>query len=1051
MTTTFLSTYQNEYTKLNAAQKEAVDTIEGPVMVIAGPGTGKTQILAIRIGKILMETDTLPQNILCMTYTDSGAVAMRKRLLKMIGPDAYKVNIHTYHSFCNQVIQDNLAYFEKNSLEPISDLESIALLRELIDQFPKNHPLKRYRSDVYFETKNLRQLFSSMKREGWSTNLILDAINQYLNDLPTREEYIYKRKTGQFNAGDLKMELLNAEKDKMAKLEAAVKEFEKFRKMMQDHKRYDFDDMINWVIDVFKNNRQILAQYQEQYQYVLVDEYQDTSGTQNTLVEMLISYWDEPNIFVVGDDDQSIFRFQGANVENMLVFMKKFQNIKTILLTENYRSIQPILDISKTLIDKNNERLISHVQGLSKTLVTEKDSLKNSTQLPIIKAWRTAREEMIGITNEIETLVHSGIEPKKIAVIYKENKYGEELAEFLKCRSILFYSKRNINLLDLPLIKKIIRLFEYLDAEMDTAFSGDQMLFEILHYDWFGVRPLEIAKLSIENTQRLYKKDVSGFRNIIDIKMNSIAGSLFEKTISDELASTGKFIEGLIGMINNITLQQLLERIIRDSGMLGVIMKSADNHWQMQVLTAFFDFLKNETKKDPSLDLNKFVKVIQMMRKEEIALPIVQVGGNEKGVNLLTAHGSKGLEFEYVFFAGCNASFWEKKRANNKGYKLPDTLFQSHSNSSSDEELRRLFYVAITRAEQYLTVSYAKQKDDGKDLEASMFLEEIKAVHALPEEHPVPEESVITSFNLVRLLSAQSPIIDKMDTDIIDKALDKFAMNVTALNNYLNCPLQFYYNNLIRIPSPKNETLEFGSGVHFALESFFNKMKEDPNNKFPPKQVLIEDFVLYLYRHRESFTKEEFERRMEYGREILDKYHDKKINSFNKIVAVERNIRNVMVDGVPLKGKIDKMEFDGHKVNVVDYKTGNPDNAKAKLKNPQSDPPYGGDYWRQAVFYKLLIDNNEQGKYQVMSTEFDFVEPNAKKEISSTLVPISKDDTDAVREQIQFVWGKIQARDFYTGCGKEDCHWCNFVKTNKLQVGFFEEEQEPTVEPFEER
>jgi DNA helicase-2/ATP-dependent DNA helicase PcrA len=395
-----------------------------------------------------------------------------------------------------------------------------------------------------------------------------------------------------------------------------------------------------------------------------------------------------------------------------------------------------------------------------------------------------------------------------------------------------------------------------------------------------------------------------------------------------------------------------------------------------------------------------------------------------------------------VFFAGCNASFWEKKRANNKGYKLPDTLFQSHANSSSDEELRRLFYVAITRAEQYLTISYSKQKDDGKDLEASMFLEEIKAVHSLPEEHPVPEESVITAFNLVRLLSLQSPVIEKMDTDIIDKALDKFAMNVTALNNYLNCPLQFYYNNLIRIPSPKNETLEFGSGVHFALESFFTKMKEDPNNKFPPKQVLIDDFVLYLYRHRESFTKEEFDRRMEYGREILDKYHDKKINSFNKIVAVERNIRNVMVDGVPLKGKIDKMEFDGHKVNVVDYKTGNPDNAKAKLKNPQSDPPYGGDYWRQAVFYKLLIDNNDQGKYQVMSTEFDFVEPNAKKEISSILVPISKDDTDAVREQIQLVWEKIQARDFYTGCGKEDCHWCNFVKTNKLQVGFIEEEQE---------
>ena len=195
-----LANFQNEYTSLNTAQKEAVDTIDGPVMVIAGPGTGKTQILAIRIGKILMDTDTLPENILCMTFTDSGAIAMRKRLLKMIGPDAYKVNIHTYHSFCNMVIQDNLAYFEKSSLEPISDLETAALLRELIDQFPKNHPLKRYRSDVYFEARNLRQLFSNMKKEGWEPPTILDAIEAYLSDLPTREEYVYKKKYKQFNA-----------------------------------------------------------------------------------------------------------------------------------------------------------------------------------------------------------------------------------------------------------------------------------------------------------------------------------------------------------------------------------------------------------------------------------------------------------------------------------------------------------------------------------------------------------------------------------------------------------------------------------------------------------------------------------------------------------------------------------------------------------------------------------------------------------------------------------------------------------------------------------
>ncbi|MEY3179296.1 MAG: hypothetical protein RJB42_1537 [Bacteroidota bacterium] len=1034
--------FEKEYASLNTAQKEAVDTTEGPVMVIAGPGTGKTQILAIRIGKILMDTDTRPENILCMTYTDSGAIAMRKRLIKMIGPDAYKVNIHTYHSFCNQVIQDNLSHFDKNSMDPISELESIALVRELIDQFKKGNPLKRYRGDVYYEAQNLLYFFSIMKREGWTSSMIQEGIDRYIESLPTRDEFVYKRKYKQFNAGDLKEDKINEEKNKMARLTAAIEEFEKYQKKMVDRNRYDFDDMINWVIKAFEEKRELLAQYQEQFQYVLVDEYQDTSGTQNKLVELLVSYWEEPNLFVVGDDDQSIFRFQGASVDNMLRFLQKYPNIKTIMLTENYRSIQPILDISKSLIDANNERLIKHIEGLSKILTTGKKELQGITQFPIIKAYQTPREEMIGITQSIEALIQNGTEPKRIAVIYRENKYGEEIAEFLQCKKINYFSKRNLDLLSLPLIKKIILFFEYLDAEMDMPFSGDEMLFEILHFDWFGVKPLEIAKLSIENNERLYKKEGAGFRRIIEEKTNKIAGSLFEKNISDELAQTGRLLENIIGSINNITLQQLLENIIRDTGLLGVIMRAQDHHWQLQVLTAFFDFMKNETKKDHTLNLRKFVKVIKMMKAEEIKLPIVQVGGNEKGVNLLTAHGSKGLEYEHVFFAGCNASYWERKKANNRGYTLPDTLFLSNGEVDKDEELRRLFYVALTRAEKHLTISYARFKEDGKEMEASMFIEELKSKHTFTEEQVVLNEETITTFNLVRLLSNHEPVIDKMESDIIDKALDKFTMNVTALNNYLSCPLEFYYRNLIRIPSPKNETLEFGSAVHHALEMMFNRMKDHPNKEFPKKETVVDDFISYMYRHRESFTKEEFDRRMEYGKEVLEQYYTKRINGFNKIVSVERNIRNVMVDGVPLKGKIDKMEFDGHFVNVVDYKTGNPDNATKKLKNPTIDPPNGGDYWRQAVFYKILIDNNEQGKYQVRSTEFDFIEPNAKKEIKSQKVEITKEDTDLVREQIVSVWEKIQQREFYKGCGKEDCHWCNFVKTNKLEVIETEEDDQ---------
>src|SRR5258708_27103987 len=250
--------FSQEYEKLNEQQRRAVDTIEGPVMVIAGPGTGKTQILASRIGKILLDTDATPQNILCLTYTDAGVVDMRKILLQFIGPDAYKVSIYTFHAFCNEVIQENLTLFEKTALDPVSDLEKIEFFKQLVDSFPKNHPLKRYRGDVYFEIHNMDKLFSTMKREGWSPLFIDQKIEEYISDLPNREEFIYKKKYREFNIGDLKKDKIEEEKERMDRLHAAVHEFDRFQQMMKQRKRYDFDDMINWVIKAFQENKNLL-------------------------------------------------------------------------------------------------------------------------------------------------------------------------------------------------------------------------------------------------------------------------------------------------------------------------------------------------------------------------------------------------------------------------------------------------------------------------------------------------------------------------------------------------------------------------------------------------------------------------------------------------------------------------------------------------------------------------------------------------------------------------------------------------------------------------
>ena len=1034
--------FTEEYQKLNDQQRKAVDTIEGPVMVIAGPGTGKTQILAARIGKILLDTDALPENILCLTYTDAGTIAMRKRLQQFIGADAYKVSINTFHAFCNDVIQDNLNLFEKTSLDAVSELETIELFKQLIDAFPKNHPLKRYRGDVYFEINNLRNLFSSMKREGWAPAFINQKIDEYITGLPNRDEYIAKRAVKEFKKGDVRTDKIEEEKEKMEKLRAAVNEFNNFQKLLRKRNRYDFDDMINWVINVFEENKNILANYQEKFQYLLVDEYQDTSGTQNKLVQLLISYWDKPNVFVVGDDDQSIYRFQGANVENMLAFATAYsKDLMTVVLTNNYRSTQPILDISKTLINRNEERLVKQIDGLSKELLASNLRINGLTDKPSLHEYNSVKEEMADITNRVYDLLQQKTAPGKIAVIYKENKYGEELAKYFRLKNIPVYSKRNIDVLVQPFISKIIQVLRYLNAEHDIPYGGDEMLFEILHYDFYKIPPIEIAKLAVEVNTLRYKEEPTSIRKLLYDKANKPAQNLFDNGIHEGLKNFSRIIENLVADVPNITLPELFEHIVQNAGVLNYIMQSDEKISLMQLLTALFDFIKDECGRNPLLDLKELISIFDLMEKEGIPLSMTQSGGTDNGVNLLTAHGSKGLEFEYVFFTGANASFWEKKRRPGGGYKLPDTMFLSQPASTDEEELRRLFYVALTRAEKHLYISYAKFRNDGKELEPSMFIAEIQEEHDLPVEQIVLTLEQQTEFELLHF-TAQAPEIEQAEEDFISGLLDKFVMNVTALNSYLNCPLNFYYRNLIRIPSGKSEATEFGSAIHHALEKLFRKMQDGKQDTFPSKEDMIADFNWYMNRHRENFTKEAFDRRMEYGDEVLRNYYDKYINSWNKVVAVERNIRGIVYNGVPLKGKLDKLEFNGKEVNVVDYKSGNIENALPKMKAPHDKDPHGGDYWRQAVFYKILVDNYEQKDWKVISTEFDFVEPDKKGEYRKEKILINPQDMETVKQQITEVWNKIQARDFYTGCGKEDCHWCNFVKNNKLAVALHDLQEE---------
>jgi len=289
-------------------------------------------------------------------------------------------------------------------------------------------------------------------------------------------------------------------------------------------------------------------------------------------------------------------------------------------------------------------------------------------------------------------------------------------------------------------------------------------------------------------------------------------------------------------------------------------------------------------------------------------------------------------------------------------------------------------------------------------------------------------------FTPLSMAIPEGPEIPRLEAALENKLLQRFAMSATTLNNFLRCPLEFYYTILIRIPFPRNEATEFGSAVHWALEMLFRKMQSN-QEVFPAKEVFIKEFEGYLRRHRASFTPEQFNRRLAYGQEVLSHYYDEYVHTWSRIVTVERNFRNVTVQGVPLKGKIDKLEFDGRSANLVDYKTGDPDKSRARLAPPGEAIPNGGDYWRQAVFYKILVDNYPQKEWKVTSAEFDFIEPDKNGHYHKVKLFITPEEVGMVTRQIITAWQRIQQRAFYTGCGKPECHWCHFVKTYQVAKG----------------
>lgn len=1016
--------FQQILDMLNPKQRIAVDTIEGPVMVIAGPGSGKTQLLAARIGNILTSTDTNAENILCLTFTDAAAVEMRDRLKTLIGPTAHKIHIFTFHSFCNHVIQENYSLFGKQDLQAVSDLEQFEIIRAVLDKIDVYSPLKKG-SNPYQEEGKIANLIQTMKKEGWTPEDINTAIDKYKADLPLRDEYIYQRKYKEFQKGDVKENKVQEEKRKMEKLSAAAALLPLYKEEMKKLNRFDFADMILWVIAEFKKNPDLVQRYQEQYHYFLIDEFQDTNGAQNEIVQLLSSYWEAPNVFIVGDDDQSIFEFQGARIKNTRDFYEEnLQHIKVVCLEENYRSAQTILDASNVLIKNNQNRLINTLEALNLTkdlIARNKDYAKNKLK-PTLLNFEDKNQEDVYIVQQIKELHAKGIAYSDIAILYTKHKQGVNIMDLLVKDNIPINTKKKINILEHPLIQKIKLLLEYVEREDAEPFSGEGLLFKLLHFDFLYFEHSDLKKLQFYFANLDRKSEDRQWRKIIGNEK-----LLKELNISSPniLLDFSRLIDQLISESKEYSLPDFVQKLINESGMLKYISTHQKKYEYVQVLYSFYQFVRDEATRDHTLDLSELNNLMDKMVELGLGVDMNQIIGAGDGVNLMTAYASKGLEFRVVFMKDCSKKGWDPGRAGNHSYRLPDTITHS-TEEDLEESKRRLFYVAMTRAKEQLYFTFSKQEEGGKKNNTSQYLDELMQGDLIDTKEIESREEDMAEAIFKRL--SQLPKDNMLDNKSMDKLLENFTLSASSFNSYLTCPVRFYYENVLRVPGFSSEAAAYGTALHDAMWRFFEKMMEDPKNEFGKVEDLIKLFKTEMFKSKGSFSESGYKFKLERGEKNIAEMYKQQVGSWPKNVKLEMNIDSVDYDGVIMRGFLDRVDIISPTVaEIVDYKTGSVRNMKMKVGGPTKTYPEGKQYWRQLIFYKILLENARDSKYKVLSAKIASLEPNDNNHFDEYVVKISPEDEALVGELIKETWANIHAHKFEEGCGEEFCTWCNFA------------------------
>lgn len=882
---------------LNPEQKKAVEFGEGPLLIIAGAGTGKTTVVTERIKYLIASGRAKPQEILALTFTEKASQEMEARVDIALPYGVTQMWISTFHAFCDRVLRTEAINI---GIDPgyklMTEAETIMFFRKHLFEFD----LKEYRP-LGNPTKfiaGMIQHFSRLKDE----------------DI-TPHEY------------------LKYDKNELSRV------FQKYEELKVKESVADYADLISWTLKLFRDRAKILARYQKQFRYILIDEFQDTNYAQNELAVLLAG--SKNNITVVGDDDQAIYRWRGAAISNIIQFRKTFPKVKIVVLTKNYRSTKEILDRSYDLIQNNNPDRLEMAEKIDKKL----ESMRriNGTPVEVFYTERVEHESEM-VVKKIKEL--SQYEYKNFAILVRANNHAEPFVRALSRAGIPYQFLGPGQLFRQPEVKDLIAYLKVL-----YNFEDNVAMYRVLTMDIFGISPREVAVL---------------------VNMSRKFGiSLFEACEKSH-QKIAEIIQKHLGFIKKETAGQILYYFLEETGLLKKLAtyKTPKDERVAENIAKFFNKLKTYEMDHEDAGVFAVVDWLELsMNLGESPLATDTDWSENNAVNILTIHSAKGLEFPVVFLVNLvSARFPTNERK--EQLPIPDAFVKEilPKGDYHEEEERRLFYVGMTRARDHLYFTGAKYYGEGKrEKRLSSFIQE-----ALGKEPSFAHASEGKQLSFLDWKKTETPI--PKPNRVVSY------LSYSQLSTFSTCPLQYKYRYIVKIPVPPRAALVFGDTIHKVMHDFYLL-----------KRPVKEDLLRLLEKHWSSagYGDRVYEEKMKrQGRELLEGFYNKGYDPNVIPIALEEPFKIKLSPTLTLGGKIDRIDKTKNGIEIIDYKTGTAPKSRDISKDLQLTVYAMAEESKNVIVSFYFFDG--QQKISAIRTKEQIKE--AKKEIITIADEISHSD-----------------------------------------------------------